>query len=1143
MSQHPTDLFKTKCGSTAPLELNVSGPSWASAERRVCEQPFVLVGRHERASLRLEDAAVSRRHAYLQQIGGRIFCVDLGSRTGIRWGGEPRPAGWLRPDQEIRIGPFSLELAMAAQNGRSLGDEVAEEWDPLQDRVDDSRALPWIIVEGDNKVLARLRMNRMLVLVGSSPACRIRLREAGVARYHCSLLRSPEGVCIIDLLNEAGTCLNGQPVRWALLKEGDQLQVGPYVLRLWYQDLGTATSSGEWRMASGEKENPSSLATRHPPLATTGSPSLEIPPQPDVLPVPPGNVLVQTLAVPPAEQPVAEESSLVPALQEELSQARERLGEAEVVRQRLADSQAECMRLCNQVRTLEIQLTEAADLQIRLDAAEANERELEVVRVERDRWQTEAQTLQYRLASVSAEREQSQQGLEAVQRQLVEEQEAVRAMGARLGLETAALQGVQADLATRNAEHSAALQRLQESQDELSRLRDEAGGLRAELEQARARLQDAETFKHQLADTQAKHDQLCACIPELKDRANSADRLWERLRVADAETEQLRVQLRAADSRLSELEPIHAECVRLRDEARALGFQLAEATGLQARLEAAEASASELDVVCAERDHWQIEVQTLQTRLASEVAERDKWQQRLESARRLLVEEREAVRAVEIRLDQESAALQGVRTDLAARNAEYSAALQRLQKTQDELACSQDEKRGLQAALEQSGERLRDEGVFRQQLADSQAECARLCDQVRTLEIQFAEMADLQTRLEAAEANAHELDAVCAERDQWRDEAQTLRNRPVSDSVERQPTDCLAAALQAAREERDRLHTEQQAALHSAEQAWARVADLERALTEGTAFHERAVAEARARCESEQQALEARLEQERKTYDGATQAAVREVQMRAEAAIRAVQARAAAEREEWRQRIEGAEAQIVWERGLFQEQSEQSRRQVAALNTERDHLASRLAQAELLLRSGEERSRNEAGRVSEPEHLRPFAVLDQLFAEFRGIQMGHLLGQAARNQGQDKQAEQGRTRVHLECGQVAVGEQCRLTAMEQGVEVAWAEAGGGRERLTAIPNPPSPVKNQVRETCPDAGEKKTVEDQFAPCTSQAVQPDTAGASISSDLPQEALIPVEARQAIEDLGGSLAQRKDETSQRRWRRIFNFVLGKL
>jgi pSer/pThr/pTyr-binding forkhead associated (FHA) protein/chromosome segregation ATPase len=954
MSQHLTDLFKTSCRATAPLEINVSGPGWDGGGRRLFEQPFVLVGRHERASLRLEDAAVSRRHAYLQQLGGRIFCVDLGSRTGIRWAGESRPAGWLRPDQGIQIGPFTLEHAIAASAGGVLDDAIAAEGDPLQDRANDSSQLPRITVERDGTVQAQMHMNRVLVLAGNSPSCRLRLREAGISKYHCSLVSTPEGVWVIDLLSETGTYLDGQPVRSALVEEGGQLQVGPYLLRVRYPKKCTATPPYE----------PSEIRAE---------------------------TLAPTLAVPQAEQSAAEVSGLVTALQAELDQAHARLRDAETLRQQLADiqakhdqlcarvleledrantadhlqgrlqaadteteqlrtqlrvaesrvaewetMQAECVRFRDESRALGRQVAETADLQTRLDAAQARAHELEAVRAERDQWQTEAQNLQTRLASEIAERQEGQQQLESTQRQLGEAREA--------------------------------LQRLQEAQDQLDRSQNEVRGLQTELEQVRERLRDAEVLEQQLADSQA-------------------------------------------------------ECVRLRDQSRELESRVAEAAGLPARLDAAQASTRELEAICAERDRWQTEAQSLQNKLASEVAERQDWQERFEAAQRQLGEEREAVRTAGVRLDQESAALLQARADFAARNDEHSVAVQRLQEAQDQLDHAQNEARGLQAELELVRERLRDAETLRQQLADMQAkhdqlcarvpeledransadqfrdrlreadtetqqlrmqlqaaesrvaeweamqaECVRLRDESRALGRQVAETADLQARLDAAQARVRELEAVCAERDQWQAQAQDLQTRLAS---------------------------------NPAEQGWARVTELEQALAEAATTHESAVAEARGCWESERQALEARLEQQRQAQDETTQAAVREVQTRAEALIREVQARAAATREDWRKRLEGAEAQIVWERNLFQEQGEQIRRQIANLQTERDRLTARLSQAESLLKAAEERSRNEPGQSAEPEHVRQLAIRDQVFAEF-GTQMRHLLGQVGRTQHPDK---------------------------------------------------------------------------------------------------------------------------------------------
>jgi pSer/pThr/pTyr-binding forkhead associated (FHA) protein len=982
MSRFSTDLFRTSCGAASPLELNVSGPGWTGGERRVFEQPFVLIGRHEHTSLRLEDAAVSRRHAYLQQLGGRVFCVDLGSRTGTRWGEESRPAGWLHPDQAIQIGPFTLELLMAAQAGGDPGEEVAEEGDPLQDRVNDPRLMPLITVEGDNKVLAQMRMNRALVLVGSSPACRLRLSEPGISRYHCSLVRTPEGVWVIDLLNETETCLDGQPTRWALVKEGGRLQVGPYVLRFSYPNVGTATPP--CRLSETRAETP--------------VPSVE-----DT-----------------SEQSTAEVSNLVPALQAELDQARERLQDAEALRQQLADSQAEC---------------------VRLQALEASAHEREAVCYERDQWQAEAQALQSRLASEAAERKEWQQRFEAAQQQLDTEREAVRAVGERLDQQSATLQGMRAECAARNAEHSAALQQLQETQDELARIQEEARSLQAELKQDCERLADAEELRQQLEDIQAKHDQLCARIPELEERATSADRLGDRLRAADTATEQLRVQLRAAESQVAELEAVNAECVRLGDQVRALEGQIAEA---------AETSAHEREVVCAERDQWQAKAQILQSRRASEAAEREEWQQRFEATQQQLDAERESVRAMR----------------------------ERLQHTQDEFARKKNEACSLQAELEQIRECLGDAEALRKQLTDSQAECVRLGDRVRTLEIQVAE---------AAEVSAHEREAVCAERDQWQAEAQALQAKLASDVAKQEQLDGFAAELRAAHEERDRLHTEQQAALHLAEQAKVRISDLERALTEAAGAHQRAVAETCACWESEKQALQAHLEQERQDRNRTTQAAVRDFQVRAEAAIRDVQVRAAAEREEWRKRLEGAEAQIVCERGLSQEQSEQLRRQVAHLQAERDRLTTRLAQMESSPRAAEEHSRNEAGQAVQPANLRQLAAVDQIFTEFGSIQTRQLLVQAVR---------------------------------------------------TPAPNPPGSVSKQACEIFPQAGEKKPVEHRSASCTPLAVSTDTNEAPLSSEAPQDASMPVEASQLLEEL----PEPKDETRQGLWRKVLNLVRSK-
>ena len=705
MSQHPTDLFRTSCGATAPLELTVSGPGSAGGRRHVFEHPFVLVGRHERSCLRLEDDAVSRQHAYVQQLGGRVFCVDLGSRTGVRWGKAPRPAGWLRPGQGVQIGPYTLELAAPARAGEEPGDCGTEDWDPLRDRASDPRCLPRVTVEAGNEVLAHLSLNRALVLVGSSPDCRIRLRDSRVWRYHCSLLRTPQGVWLINLLPGADACLNGQPLRWALVKDGDRLQVGPYVLRVWYPEARTETSPPG--LAAIPAGTPVRTAEE---TSESGQPSHE------------GG----------GPEPAATEASaLVAALRAELDQAGERQRDAEILRQQLADTQAEGDRLRERAGAREAQVAGMALLPARLEAAEAEERDLEVVRGERDHWQAEAHDLQAQLASDAADREQ--------------------------------LARLVADLGAACAERD--------------RLRAEQQSSRDSAEQATARVADLE---------------------------------------------------------------------------RAL-------------------------------------------------------------------------------------------TEAAA---------------------------GHETALAAAGERQRDAEALRQQLADRGADCDRLRDQARALEAQLVETASLQERLETADAGARELEVVRGERNRWQAEAQELQAKLASAASDREQFGRLAADLDAANAERDRLRAEQQTSRDSAEQATARVSDLERALTEAAAAHETALAAARAGWESERQVPEAHPERERPTDDAAVQAAIRDVQ-----------AQAAADLGEWQQRLEAAEQQLVWERGLSQLQCDQLRQQVGSLQAERDRLVVRLAEVELRLRAAEARTPEDAGRAAELQLQRQQAARDQVFVQ------------------------------------------------------------------------------------------------------------------------------------------------------------------
>jgi pSer/pThr/pTyr-binding forkhead associated (FHA) protein len=235
MSQQSLDLFQKACGATGPLELSATGPGGQSAGRLLVPQPFALIGRDPANDLCLDDPQVSQRHAYVQVISGRIFCVDLGSRTGLRCAGMPGPSGWLDAGQTLEIGPFALRLAKSPSEANAPG-SPAFLGNPLEARAADYFQLPQATLEFANGLTrqSRWRLNRALTLVGRAPGCKLQLADVSVSRFHCAILGAPDSVWVIDLLGKDGTRVNGKRVRFARLDNGDRVQIGKFVVRLWH---------------------------------------------------------------------------------------------------------------------------------------------------------------------------------------------------------------------------------------------------------------------------------------------------------------------------------------------------------------------------------------------------------------------------------------------------------------------------------------------------------------------------------------------------------------------------------------------------------------------------------------------------------------------------------------------------------------------------------------------------------------------------------------------------------------------------------------------------------------------------------------------------------------------------------------------
>lgn len=222
--------FLDACGSPGPLFLGVEGPKAEGATWRVLDQPFAVVGRGPAVDIHLPGAELSRRHAYLQLVAGRLFCVDLGSRTGTCWDSEPGYWGWVDAEAAVRVGPYRLwpRADRAAAAGRPAGPPPA----PVSRAFEQAAAEVVLEIRAGAADPVAWRVSRTLVLIGRSPACKIRLDGRGIAGVHASLIRTPTGLFAVDLLGPAGVLVNGEPTRWARLEAGDELTIGDHSVRV-----------------------------------------------------------------------------------------------------------------------------------------------------------------------------------------------------------------------------------------------------------------------------------------------------------------------------------------------------------------------------------------------------------------------------------------------------------------------------------------------------------------------------------------------------------------------------------------------------------------------------------------------------------------------------------------------------------------------------------------------------------------------------------------------------------------------------------------------------------------------------------------------------------------------------------------------
>jgi pSer/pThr/pTyr-binding forkhead associated (FHA) protein len=205
--------FARACGLVGPMRVFVRDDDGRPAAEHLLRGPFAFVGRGRRADVPLEAPEVGPQHAFLLALGGRVFVLDLGSRTGVRWADGPQAYGWLGPGEEVKVGPYSVRVQPGPEDGEAPPagpDLTALELlnEPAATRV---RPLPGEVT-----------------LVGRASACSFRGYGPKLAAHHCALVKAGGCLWVVDLRSGRGTRVNGRPVRAGRLRDGDLIEAGEW---------------------------------------------------------------------------------------------------------------------------------------------------------------------------------------------------------------------------------------------------------------------------------------------------------------------------------------------------------------------------------------------------------------------------------------------------------------------------------------------------------------------------------------------------------------------------------------------------------------------------------------------------------------------------------------------------------------------------------------------------------------------------------------------------------------------------------------------------------------------------------------------------------------------------------------------------
>lgn len=210
--------------------------------------PVISIGREGHQDVVIDNSSVSREHCRIRREEGRFVVHDLGTPNGTTVNGRAAVLQALASGDEVGIGEFVILFNPSAEQLAKLEYRIEfpeehaggngkrpetkflgqEEIDHIRRSVNDDRAphLRLIGNYGGGRPGRRFLLLENENLLGAAIDADVPLVGAGVRPQHAVLTRDGDRFAIRHVAGYRKVFVNGRPIKWAPLKNRDQIKIG-----------------------------------------------------------------------------------------------------------------------------------------------------------------------------------------------------------------------------------------------------------------------------------------------------------------------------------------------------------------------------------------------------------------------------------------------------------------------------------------------------------------------------------------------------------------------------------------------------------------------------------------------------------------------------------------------------------------------------------------------------------------------------------------------------------------------------------------------------------------------------------------------------------------------------------------------------